>query len=338
MARRSSRHDGLPSGELGAVRRSARRVACSVQPLARCRVAARRTATRRPSPRRKRLPIRSHAGSLPSASASDGPGDPSRRSIASVSGRPAPGRASTPIRSITTRPGSATPSCATASAGQSLVGDSRRTSCSERHRGRRSRIARQPSATAGVTVPSPGVGALERCSPRAQQGRLVEQRVLVEVRERREPLRGRPVAEHRHDRRREHLGEVEVDGPHRPVQVHVLVHEQAGREEHLERADARFVERQPALRHERVAAQPLGVHRAHRDARQVRVAPDVVEVVDREHARQQRLQDPDPGGHRRVGERRLRDQERDPAGVDRLVRPRTGRVREPRPARDAGRG
>ena len=55
------------------------------------------------------------------------------------------------------------------------------------------------------------------------------------------------------------------------------------------------------------------------DAGEERVAPDVVQVVDREHAGQQRLEQPHPGGHRRVDERRLRDEERDPARVDRLA-------------------
>ena len=55
------------------------------------------------------------------------------------------------------------------------------------------------------------------------------------------------------------------------------------------------------------------------DAREERVPAHVIEVVDREHAGQQRLQQPDPGRHRRVRQRRLRDEERDPAWIDRLV-------------------
>ena len=69
-------------------------------------------------------------------------------------------------------------------------------------------------------------------------------------------------------------------------------------EEALERRDPRLVEGEPTLRHERVAAQPLDVD-ADLDAREERVAPDVVEVVDREDAGQEGLEQPDPAGHRR---------------------------------------
>ena len=167
--------------------------------------------------------------------------------------------------------------------------------------------------------------------PAGPARRLVEEGVLVEVRERPEPLRRRPVAEHRPDRRREHLLEVQVDGADRPVEIDVLVHEQAGREEHLERADPALVQGQAAARDERVPPEALGIDRAHRDAREVGVPAHVVEVVDGEHARQQRLERPHPAGHRRVHERRLRDQERDPARVDRLA------VGEPVAVRDGAR-
>ena len=90
-------------------------------------------------------------------------------------------------------------------------------------------------------------------------------------------------------------------------------------QEHLERRQARLEQGQAALRDERVAAQPLDVDGADRDAGQVRVAPDVVEVVHREHARQQRLEPAHPARHRRIGERRLRDEERDPGRIDRLA-------------------
>ncbi len=78
--------------------------------------------------------------------------------------------------------------------------------------------------------------------------------------------------------------------------------------------------RQAARADERVAAEALHVDRTGRDAREVGVAADVVEVVDGEHARQERLEDPDPAGHRRVGQGGLRHEEGDPAGVDRLAR------------------
>ena len=55
-----------------------------------------------------------------------------------------------------------------------------------------------------------------------------------------------------------------------------------------------------------------------RDAGHVGVPPDVVEVVDREDARQQGLQPADPARHRRIGQRRLGHEERDPGRVDRL--------------------
>ena len=83
--------------------------------------------------------------------------------------------------------------------------------------------------------------------------------------------------------------------------------------------EAGLEERQPALRDERVAAQALDVDRADRDAGQVGVAPHVVEVVDGEDARQQRLQPADPARHGRVGEGRLGDEEGDPGRVDRLA-------------------
>ena len=150
-------------------------------------------------------------------------------------------------------------------------------------------------------------------------GRLVEQRILVEVRESREPLRGRAVPEHRPDGRREDLLQVQVDRPHRPVQVHVLVHEQPRRQEHLQGADPGLVQRETTLGDEAVPAQPLGVNGAHRDPGEVGVTADVVQVVHREHAGEQGLERPDPAGHCRVRERRLGDQEGDPARVDGLA-------------------
>jgi hypothetical protein len=96
---------------------------------------------------------------------------------------------------------------------------------------------------------------------------------------------------------------VQVDRPDGSVVVDLLVHEQARRQEHLQRPEARLVQGQPARPDERVAAQPLHVHRPGRDADQVGVAAHVVEVVDREHARQQRLEPAQPARHRRVGQR-----------------------------------
>ena len=119
--------------------------------------------------------------------------------------------------------------------------------------------------------------------------------------------------------RPEDVGQVEVDRPDRAVEVDLLVQEQPGGEEHLERAQAGLVQGQPALADERVAHEPLDVDRAGRDAREVGVAADVVEVVDREHARQERLEPAQPAGHRRIGQGRLRDEERHPARVDRLA-------------------
>ena len=70
---------------------------------------------------------------------------------------------------------------------------------------------------------------------------------------------------------------------------------------------------------ERVAAQPFDVDGAGGDPGQVGVPPDVVQVVDREHARQQRGQPAHPARHRRIGQRRLGDEERDPVRIDRLA-------------------
>ncbi len=66
-------------------------------------------------------------------------------------------------------------------------------------------------------------------------GRLVEQRVLVEVGVAAELIGRRAVAEDRPDRRPEDLAEVEVDRAHGPVEVDLLVHEPARGQEHLER-------------------------------------------------------------------------------------------------------
>src|ERR1019366_529826 len=74
-----------------------------------------------------------------------------------------------------------------------------------------------------------------------------------------------------------------------------------------------------ALADKRVAAQSLDVHRPHRDAGHVCVAPDVVQVVDREDPRQEWLEPADPARHRRVEQGWLRDEEGDPARVDRLA-------------------
>ena len=79
------------------------------------------------------------------------------------------------------------------------------------------------------------------------------------------------------------------------------------------------VQGQPAVRDEGVAAQPFDVDRPDGDARQVRVAPDEIEVVDGEDAGQQRLEPADPARHRVVHERGLGDEERDPARVDGLA-------------------
>ena len=103
------------------------------------------------------------------------------------------------------------------------------------------------------------------------------------------------------------------------MEVDLLVDEPARGQEHLERRQAGLEQRQPTLRDERVPAQALDVDRADRDAGQVCVAPDVVEVVDGEDARQERLQPADPERHRGVGEGRLRDEEGDPGRVDALA-------------------
>ena len=147
----------------------------------------------------------------------------------------------------------------------------------------------------------------------------MEQRVLVEVQVGGQCLGRRAIAEDRPDARPEHLGQVQVDGPDGPVKVDLPVQEQAGRQEHLERPQPGFVEGQSRLADERVAPQPLHVDRSHGDPGEVRVAPDVVQVVDGEHARQKRLQPAHPAGHGRVRQGGLGDEEGDPARLDRLT-------------------
>ena len=142
-------------------------------------------------------------------------------------------------------------------------------------RTRRGPRARHASAAGGAGSPAsrrrpaaspsrrPGAASARQALAARPARRLVEQRVLVEVRVR------RPAAS---------AGEpspntARIDGANtsprsrsiaRTVRwkVHLLVHEQARGQEHLEGADARLVERQPAVRDERVAAQPLDVDRA----------------------------------------------------------------------------
>ena len=70
------------------------------------------------------------------------------------------------------------------------------------------------------------------------------------------------------------------------MEVHVFVQEQARHEELLQRAQARLMEREPGRADERVTPQPFRVDGPGRDAGQVRVPSDIVEVVGREHARQ----------------------------------------------------
>ena len=164
----------------------------------------------------------------------------------------------------------------------------------------------------------------------------MEQRVLVQVGEGAQRIGRRAVPEERPDARTEGLGQIQVDRPDGPVEVDLAVHEQPGGQEHLERAQPRLVERQAALADERVAPQPLDVDRPDGDPGEVGVAPDVVEVVDREDPGQERLQPADPERHRRVGQGRLGDEERDPARVDRLGRRR--RRRAPAGSRAPGAG
>ncbi len=147
----------------------------------------------------------------------------------------------------------------------------------------------------------------------------MEEGVLVEVGIGAQVVGRGAVAEDGPDGGTEGLRQVEVDAAHGPVEVDLLVHEEPGREEHLERGQARLVEGQAPLRDEGVAAQPLGVHRPRGDAGEVGVPAHVVEVVDREDARQEGLQPADPAWHRRILEGRLGDEERHPAWVDRLA-------------------
>ena len=197
--------------------------------------------------------------------------------------------------------------------------ESRRTSFTARHRGCRSRIPRHSRPTAGVTRPSPGTGSVRQLVAIGPARRLVQQGVLVEGHVCVERAERVGAAEDGPDGRPERLGQVQVDGPHRPVEVDRLVHEEAGREEHLQRPQAGLVEGEAARRDERVAAQAVGVHGDGPHAGHVGVAADVVQVVDREDAAEERLQEAHPARHRRVGEGRLADEEADPRRIDRLV-------------------
>ena len=181
-----------------------------------------------------------------------------------------------------------------------------------------------------MTVPVAGHGRGATAPRRASSGRPGGAARTRRGRRRRRALGRRAVAEDRPDRRAEDLGQVEVDRPDRPVEIDLLVQEQARRQEHLERAEARLVERQPALADERVAPQPLDVD-VDRDAGHPGVAPDVVEVVDGEHARQERLEPADPAsaspGRRGPASRRGTR----PSAGRSTRRPRTRRAPGPRP-------
>ena len=119
-------------------------------------------------------------GQARSASASSGPGSPSRRSMARAAGRRRRSGVE-PVRSMTTGPGSSGPSAASRSAGSR--GSSRE---ADLGLGAPARPAQQDRAASRPRrppspCPSPGDGAPTTLSPRAQQRGLVEQRVLVEV-------------------------------------------------------------------------------------------------------------------------------------------------------------
>ena len=72
--------------------------------------------------------------------------------------------------------------------------------------------------------------------------------------------------------------------------VDVRVHVEAGVQEHREGLEPGPVERQAALRKERIVDDPIDVDRPHRDTAHVGVAQHVVHVVGREHAREERLE------------------------------------------------
>ena len=186
------------------------------------------------------------------------------------------------------------------------------------HRGRRSRMARQPAATSGVTRRRPGPawrrGARPRVQPAAWWSSAYSSRSANAPRR----SAGDPSP-----------NTASIDGANTSARSRSIARtvrcrytwrymkSRAVRNiSSAPRPDSYSV--RPALGHERVPAQALGIDRAHRHAGEVGVAADVVEVVHGEHAREQRLERPHPAGHRRVHERRLRDEERDPARVDRL--------------------
>ena len=147
----------------------------------------------------------------------------------------------------------------------------------------------------------------------------MEQRVLVKVRICGQPLGRRPLAEDRPHGHPEHLGQIEVDRPDGPVEIHLLVHEPAGGQEHVECTEARFEQGQPVGADERVAPQPLDVDGSGGDPGEVRVTAHVIQVVHGEHPGQQRGEPTYPVGHRGIRQRRLGDEKGDPRGVDRFI-------------------
>ena len=105
----------------------------------------------------------------------------------------------------------------------------------------------------------------------------------------------RVAAEQELDGRTEHLAELEVDPPHRPVKVDLVVEVQARVEEHVKRLGPVRVQGQAALRDERVVDDPLHVHRAGRHTTYIGIARDVVHVVGRKRADQRGTQHDQPG-------------------------------------------
>ena len=299
--------------------------------------AARRRTARGQPVRRYRRPTSDHAGSRASATSSDGPGPPSRRSIASASAFSAPGRASTPdeIEHHATR--LLRPELRE-QRGRPVAGRLLGVDLSLRVPARVAEQDRPPAVgdLAGDAAVA-GTGRAAMCSPRAQPAAWWSS--AYSSRSANAPSRsaGDPSP-----------NTARIDGANTSARSRSIARTVRWRYtwRYMNSRAVRnissapmpgLVEREPALGHEPVAPEPLGVDRPHRHPGQVGVPSHVVQVVDGEHARQQRLEDADPARHRRVGERRLRDQERDPPRVDRLavgerVPLRAGARRPPQPA------
>src|SRR5262249_25544669 len=117
----------------------------------------------------------------------------------------------------------------------------------------------------------------------------------------------------------EDLAKLKVDPADCPMEIDLVVQIQARVEEHEQRLRAVAVQSQTVLGDEGVVDDPLDVYRPDRDSADVGVAEDVVHVVGRVGANEERPENLQPGRGCESWEGLGRDQEGNPAWVDGLA-------------------